>query len=145
MNEAAVAVLNDLLGAEYAAIAPRLFEAGPFISRLSVKDVETAERISRASPAHCEALTGLILELGGVPGPRRVDVTVADLHYQELHFVLGRLVADHERLVERYRRALGRLAGTPRASALVGRLLAQHEAELSGLRELVPLGQKKAS
>jgi hypothetical protein len=132
----AIAILNDLLSREQRALAPRLFESTLFVSRLSVPALELARRMAEANLDYREELTGTILELGGAPGPRVSDLTTADLHYQELGHVWPRLTRDHEALVDAYRRAAARLSHEPAAEHVIKHILARHELELAGLREV---------
>ncbi|MDO8629360.1 MAG: hypothetical protein Q7R41_02605, partial [Phycisphaerales bacterium] len=95
MNDAPlIAVLNELLAAEQQNLAPRLFESTLFVSRLDVEAYDVVRAMAQACREHCAALTELILEFGGQPAPRTGDVTTADLHFLELHYVLPRLIAD---------------------------------------------------
>lgn len=131
-----VDVLNGLLAAEQRAITPRLFESTVFVSRASIRDERLASRLTEANASNGARLAGLIVERGGTPAPRQPDVMTADLHYLDLHFVLPRLIADHERLLALYRAASSKLASDRQAAELVARITADHERELSDLRTL---------
>jgi hypothetical protein len=135
-REQAIAILNELLSREQRALAPRLFEATTFISRLSVTGLEIAQRIAEANLEYREQLTEAVLALGGSPGPRASDLSTADLHYQELHYVWPRLIRDHEALLEAYHVAAARLAGEPVAEQVVKNILNSHERELAGLKQV---------
>ena len=132
-----VDVLNSLLAAEQRAITPRLFESTVFVSRASIRDERLASRLTEANASNGARLAGLIVERGGTPAPRQPDVMTADLHYLDLHFVLPRLIADHERLLNRYRDAATRLGGDRQAAELVARITADHEREVADLRALL--------
>lgn len=138
-------VLNELLTRESNSLAPRLFESTVFVSRLSVADHQAAQRIAEANARHGSALAALITDLGGVPEPRTGDLLSADLHFQEMHYVLPRLVANHEALIESYRLAAQRVTGEPSAVRLIAAILAKHERELSALRGLMDKPKAKAS
>jgi len=146
MNAPSVlSVLNELLTRESQSLAPRLFESTVFVSRLSVADHLAAQRIAEANARHGSALAGLITDLGGVPGPRTGNVLTADLHFQELHYVLPRLIANHEALIASYRLAAQRVTGEPTAVKLLAEILSQHEHELADLRGLMDKPKAKAS
>ena len=131
-----VDVLQELLQAEQCALAPAVFESTVFISRLSLDDERVARRLAEAVRRHGAALAEMILRRGGTPGPREPNLAAADLHYQELHHVLPRLIDDQQRLVDLYRRAVERLADDPEAQHLVTDILHQHERALEELRNL---------
>ncbi len=134
--DSVIDALNEVLSCEQRSLAPRLFESTVFISRLSVDSWRVAESMLHSSHDHQAALTGLIGELGGVPGLRPCDVTTGDLHFQELRCVLPRLIASQEKLVASCRSVVERLGPDPRAVELVNSILARHEGDLASLREL---------
>ncbi len=144
-DEAVVAVLNALLAAEQQAIAPRLFESAVFVSGASIAEVRLAERLVAQSRSNQSALAGLILELGGEPGPRCGNSMSGDLHYLEVHSVLPRVIADYRRLLEKYRVADTRVGGESASAALVSRLTAIHDHELQSLTALAGAAPKPAA
>ena len=131
-----VAILNELLTLEQRSLAPRLLESTVFVSDLSVAAFSLVQRMAQATGDHTAALTKLILDCGGSPGPRSPSVATADLHFQELQHVLPRFIADQEAFVRRYTTAAERLSGEPRALALVTRILQRHQQDLEKLGEL---------
>ncbi len=140
-----LSVLNELLTRESQSLAPRLFESTVFVSRLSVAGHMAAQRIAEANARHGSALAALIAELGGVPEPRMGNVLTADLHFQEMHYVLPRLIANHEALIASYRLAAQRVTSEPAAVKLVSEILSTHERELSELHALMDKPKAKAS
>lgn len=132
-----VAILNELLGREQRAIAPRLFESTVFVSRLSLAGNAWTQRVVRASLEHRGALARLIQELGGELDPRRGDLWTADLHFQELRRVLPRIERDYVGLIGAYEVAAARIGSVARASSLVGTIRESHTAELAELRDLL--------
>ena len=126
-----IGVLNELLASEQSSLALRLLESTVFVSQLSVEDLSTVKRMARASEEHGAKLADLIIQLGGVPGLRVGDTRSADLHYQELHRALPRLVSDREALVKKYERAAEFVAADPRAARLVAELLGGHRTLLA--------------
>jgi hypothetical protein len=137
MNDAPrIAVLNELLAAEQQNLAPRLFESTLFVSRLDVEAYDVVRAMAQACREHCAALTELILDLGGQPAPRIGDVTTADLHFLELHYVLPRLIADQRFLEHKYAIAAPRLAADPGVAALVSRVLDRHRRDLGRIQSL---------
>jgi hypothetical protein len=137
MNDAPlIAVLNELLAAEQQNLAPRLFESTLFVSRLDVEAYDVVRTMAQTCREHCSALTELILDLGGQPAPRTGDVTTADLHFLELHYVLPRLIADQRLLEHKYSVAAPRVAAEPGAAALVSRVLDRHRRDLVRIQSL---------
>ncbi len=127
-------VLNELLAAEQRSLPVRMFESTVFVSPLSVEQCADVERMARISREHDAWLSELILELGGALGPRIGDVTSADLHFQELHHVVPRLVHAQETLIDLYVAAAQRVAGEPKARELLERIIARHRQALDVLR-----------
>ncbi|MGB2984245.1 MAG: hypothetical protein WBE26_00030 [Phycisphaerae bacterium] len=130
-----VDILNELLALEQGSLASHLPEMTVFVSRLSVEGLNTVQRMARASEEHGALLAGAILQLNGVPGPRIADAQWADLHYQELHHVLPRLVVDREALIRKYTLAAAQADSEPRAAELISRILEHHQEELASLRQ----------
>ena len=131
-----VDILNELLTAEHQSVARRLLESTVFIPRSAISGFESLQQMARDNREHTEWLTGLILELGGEPGPRFADLTSADLHYQDFHHALPRLTSGHEALMRKYSLAAGRVDSEPQAGELVSRILARHREHADTLKQL---------
>ena len=131
-----VDILNELLVAEHQSLAPRLLESIVFVSRDTVKGVQPVRRMADQSKEHTEWLTGMILELGGEPGPRFGDPTSADLHYQNIRHALPRLIDGHGTLIRKYSLATPKVESEPRAGELVSRILARHREHTDTLKQL---------
>ena len=136
-EESVAAALNTLLAAEQQLLANRLFESTVFVSNASVTAAQLTARLAAQSRLNQEALAQRIIALGAMPALRRGDTRSADLHYQELRAVLPRLVADYERLVERYRAVGAPVSEDPESSRLVARVLAVLDQELRSLKDLL--------
>jgi len=137
-QELVVAILDELLTLEQRSFAPRLLESTVFVSDLSVAAFSLVQRMAQATGDRIAALTKLILDSGGSPGPRSSFIVTADLHFQELQHVLPRLIADEQALIRKYAVAAQRLSDEPNASAIVTRILQRHQQDLQTLRELFP-------
>ena len=135
-TRAIVDILNELLAFEQRNMVPRVLESTVFISRLSVEAMTVVQAMARASAENGAWLADAIRELGGVVGPRMTDTTSADLHYQELHHVLPRLLADRESLLHRYKLAAHRVGAEPRAEEAVQRILRRHQEEFVRLQQI---------
>lgn len=129
-------VLNGLLALEQSALSRRLVEATVFVTRLALPEIELVRRMVRESDEHCAWLVALIIDLGGEPAPRGGDLRSADLHFQELHYLLPRVIEEAERVVRGYDRAVEQVAPEPRAARLVARILARRKASLEALRRV---------
>ncbi len=137
-SEKVCAILNELLAGELRATAPRILESTVYISQLAVAQLPVAQRIARQTHSNGEALTELILDLGGAPGPPMPHAATAHLHFQDLHRLLPALIDDHERLIRKYEIAAERVASEPRIQEVVTRILQRHREELCELRGLAP-------
>lgn len=131
-----IAVLNDLLIAEQCSLAPRLFESTMFVSKLDIDLYQLVRSMAQSSRKHCAMLTEVILELGGQPVPRRVDVTTGDLHFLEVRSLIPRLLASQESLEQLYQQAGTRVGSEVRAASVVARILDRHREYLVRLRSL---------
>ena len=136
MNEQnAVAILNELLGAEQKSVARRLLESTVFVSAGTVSDQRMIDRLAAMSSEHESWLMQSISGLGGAPAPRVLDVLSADLHFQGLGHAMQRLREDLQRLVATYEAAAQRLISIPQASTLAGEILDRHRHELDEINE----------
>ena len=131
-----VDILNELLVAEHQSVARRLLESTMFVSRDTVSGARPVRQMAHQNQEHAEWLTGLILELGGEPGPRFGDPTSADLHYQDIRHALPRLIDGHETLMRKYSLAAPRVDSEPQAGELVSRILARHREHADTLKQL---------
>lgn len=133
--QAAVRALNRLLQAEYASVLRRLGESTPFISWASADESQALADMIQQESEHIERLISAILDLRGVPAPRRVDTSSAEIHYCELHSLIPRILADKQHLIGCYEQALADLKGSPAAS-VAGRILTRHRQHLEALQSL---------
>ncbi len=129
-------ILNELLAAEQCSLTQRLVESTVFVSELSVDEATVLAQMAKASEEHGAWLAGAIGEFGGVPGLGVHDPASADLHFQDLHRALPRLVVDRESLIHKYTLASDRVGGEPRAVQLVARIMERHREELATLKRL---------
>jgi len=134
-NREIAEILNGLLAREQRNLASALMESTLFISHVAVADGGTIEAFVESSKKDGEMLANAIAKLGFTPGLRRVDLSGADLHFQDLHTALPRLRADREKLVDIYTRAAQRLADVPDVLPLVQRILEKHREETRSLKD----------
>jgi len=144
-EQSSISVLNELLTLEQAAPAPRLFESTVFVSQCSVEDWHIAKRIAKASQQHCASLAELIQDLGGTPGLRAQDVMTADLHFQELHSAIPRLIDEYESLISKYKIAAQHVASHAAATSLINQILQHHHQQFSELQSLQENSAEAAS
>jgi hypothetical protein len=137
-NPAVASVLNELLDAEQQSLAIRIAESTPFVSMSEVSAGRVLQGMAQSARHNRETLTEMILDLGGQPVPRRADLFTANLHYLDLFAMLPHLLQAQEAVVERYKQLTPQLASDRRASALAGKILARHEADLEKLRSVIP-------
>jgi len=132
-----IAVLNELLALEQRRVLMRLEESTAFVSDMDMEMELHVRRMADECRENCARLVTTILSLGGAPAPRMGDVRSADLHFQELHHVLPRLLADQENLIASYRKAAARVSVEGKAAGVVGEILARHQKDLEQLKALV--------
>ena len=134
-DRATVGILNELLALERRSLPVRLLESTVFVSRLAVEDLVMVKKMARAGEQDAAWLADAILQRGGAPSPRVADAQSADLHFQELHQLLPRLVTDRQALIRKYELAAGRLGANPDAAAVISRILDHHRRELTLLQQ----------
>lgn len=132
-QEEVLRMLNELLNREQCSLALRLMESGVFVSSADVEAYSLVQRLARGATENAEALTNLILRLGGIPGPRYRDAHFADVHYLEARHLLPPLVKERRELVRLYEAGASRLGGEPAAAAVVTRILGGHRSGLESL------------
>lgn len=137
-NPQAAAALNQLLDAEQQSLVRRVSEATPYLSLSELAAGNLVHSMADTCRHNCEQLSELILDLGGQPVPRRVDLATGNLHYLRLAAMLPQLVEAHEKLISSYREVAPRLAAEPAASALANQILTCHEADQERLVALLP-------
>lgn len=131
-----VDILNELLAIEQQNIARRMLESTVFITSPAIKDWAVVQRTARASRDHEASLVEAILAFGGAPGLRVGSANTADLHYQELHHSLPRLVAWFEDAINTYTHGAKRVETEPEAGRVVSEILECHRQELMSIRQL---------
>lgn len=133
-HQAVITVLNELLTLEQASPAPRLLESTVFVSQLAAADSPVVQHIADDSQKHCSQLASLMQDLGGTPGLRSQDLMTSDLHFQELHSALPRLIREYETLISKYKSAAQHVSAHAGATSLINEILNQHEASLQELQ-----------
>ncbi len=126
-------VLAELLVQEQRLPARRLLEATLFVPRRAMSQSEIVQRIARDSAEHAVWLADAMTDLGGVSIPYADDATTADMHFQDITFVLPRLRVALEDLVSVYNRAAAFVGDEPHAAETVARILTRHRTHLSEL------------
>lgn len=137
-----VATVNALFAAETGSIMQRLREAEAYIPPTAADEAFAVQELVDADGLHAEQLVRLLERLDATPGPRGVQIDSGDLHYNALHTLLPRLIADQKRLIARYEAAQPVVAQDPAAADVVGSVLANHRTHLARLEQLA--GSAKA-
>jgi hypothetical protein len=129
-------LMNELLTLEQRNLARRLLESAAFVTSPSIDEWSVVQRVARTSREHEASLVEALVACGGVPGLRAWSADTADLHYQELHHALPRLVAWYEDAINTYTHAAKRVEGELEASRVISEILESHRQELMSLRQL---------
>ncbi len=141
-NPAVGEILNELLALEQRSIVSRLVESNVFVARTAVEELFALRRLAQWNREHCQKLSQLILDLGGLPGPRGYESSSADLHYLGLRHVLPRIEADLQQIIRRYQLATMRMSGDTPAFKLIQEILQHHE---ESLRIIQGLGSRRVA
>ncbi|HRX84459.1 MAG TPA: hypothetical protein P5572_05505 [Phycisphaerae bacterium] len=131
-----IAAVNSLLADETGSIMERLREAEPYIPATAADEAFAVQELVDEDARHAEQLVHLLDRLRATPGPRCVNIDTGDLHYNRLHALLPRLIADQQRLISRYEAAQSVVVEEPAAADVVGAVLNSHRAHLARLEKL---------
>jgi hypothetical protein len=133
-------LLNRLLVRIYRGVMQYAVECWPWSAAADANGVEPPEQ--RAIEKMAARQQQFIGRLVGLLSKRRaaVDFGVypdnSELHYVSLDYMIGKLIADEERLVAELESAQKGLQGDPEAAKLVAELLAAEKQHLAQLRDL---------
>ncbi len=141
--------LNRLLVRIYRGLLQYAVECWPWSAAAEANGVEPPEQraIEKMAARQQQSIARLVELLS----KRRaaVDFGVypdnSELHYVSLDYLIGKLVAEEERLVTEVEAAQKGLAGDPEASRLVADLLAAEKEHLAQLRDLAAKSPARAS
>ncbi len=129
----AVDMLNDLLGAEFVSLIPRLGEASPFVTWPATEDQALIRRMLADAQTHQRELTKLILKLRGSPNPPRYDADTGGLHYVKLSHLMPEVIESVRRLVAAYGSAGA--TGSTDADTLIAQHLKTYQQHLAHLEK----------
>jgi hypothetical protein len=133
-HQNAVDTLNELLGAEFASLIPRLGEAAPRVTWPATEDQALLRRVLADAQTHQRELTQLILKLRGSPNPPRYAAETGGVHYVKLSYLMPEVIESMRRLIAAYETAGP--TGSVEADALIARHLAEYQRHLAGLERL---------
>jgi hypothetical protein len=128
--------VNRLYALESCSLMQRLAESQAYIPTGANAEAFDLQRMIDEETQHGASLVTLLDELNTTPGPRGVSIMSGNLHYNQLHVLLPRLIEDKHRLIGEYQAALSIAEFEPRAADVLGRLLASHRRHLARLEEL---------
>jgi len=135
-RERVITMVNALLARESCSLMQRLREAEPFISAGSAEAALAIQELVNEDAHHAERLVALLDQLDATPGPRGVEIDTGDLHYNQIHTLLPRLIADQKKFIADYESALTVAAGEPQVTEVLSTVLASHRRHLARLEEL---------
>src|SRR5580704_8310412 len=142
-------LLNRLLVRIYRGVLQYAVECWPWSAAADANGVESPEQ--RAIEKMAARQQQLIARLVELLSKRRaaVDFGVypdnSELHYVSLDYLIGKLIADEERLVAELEAAQKGLQSDPEAVRLVADLLAAENEHLAQLRDLAAKAPARAS
>lgn len=129
--------LNGLLEAEVNSIFRFVEEGSPYLSQATAEVRRPLAEMNALSRQHQRELVNLIDSLGGVPlGPRGLRPEEQYLSFLSLKFLLPKLVAEKELILQRYenaRQAIGKKY--PDVREVLDRMIAEQRPYLELLRK----------
>jgi len=134
-RQAVVDILNELLRAEQTSLIHRLLESMVFVGWASANQYAQVQQLAQEVQEHQAWLADAIFQLHGSVAPERPDLTLADLNYVELNYVLPRVLANENKIIARYEAASARLAGDSIAAETVNRILTRHRDHVTRLTQ----------
>jgi bacterioferritin (cytochrome b1) len=128
--------LNSLLEAELNSVFRFIEDGFPYLTRANADVRKTISELAQLSREHARELADLIDSLGGVALPRHVVRAEGQyLAYLSLQFLLPKMVAEKELLLERYKNTklfIG--SANPETAAVLDKIIAEQKQYLSVLR-----------
>jgi hypothetical protein len=129
--------LNGLLEAEVNSIFRFVEEGSPYLSQATAEVRRPLAEMNELSRRHHRELVNLIDSLGGVPlGPRGLRADEQYLSFLSLKFLLPKLVAEKELILQRYenaRHAIGKKY--PDVRKVLDRMIAEQRPYFEMLRK----------
>jgi hypothetical protein len=128
--------INSLLEAETNSLFRFMDEGSPYLGRATAEMRKPLLDMVATGERHMAELAELIETLGGTPSPRHVQPEEQYLAYLSIKFLLPKLMADKELMIERYENAKASLAGAPaEVLDLLERHLRTHRAHVKTLQQ----------
>lgn len=137
--------LNSLLAAERAGMLSYLPHSTAFTSWGTAYQEQELRRMVRENDEHIAWLIETITTLHGGVGPSARSPRCAELNYQDLRFVLPRVLDDEKKLVATYEAALPMLASEPKAVATASRILQRHREHVAQMSRFLAQIERTAS
>jgi hypothetical protein len=134
-REDLIATINALLAAESGSLMQRLRESSAYVPPSAADEAFAVQELVDQDAQHAKKLVELLDRLRATPGPRRVMIDTGDLHYNRIHTLIPRLIADQKRLIAAYDSAQAPAAQDPQAADVVSALLASHRTHLAKLEQ----------
>jgi len=131
-----VNTIDKLLAAETGSLMHRLREVEAYVPAGAAEAALAVAELVAEDARHAQKLVELLDQLDATPGPRCVEIASGDLHFNRIHTLIPRLIADQKRLVAVYTWAQAEVSGDARAADAVSQLLASHRTHLKKLEEL---------
>jgi hypothetical protein len=133
-------ILNHLVGCVYRSLVQYSLECWPWTTltetagavapeQQAVEQIATRQQECVGRVVDLLTSRGENVDLGNFPDN-------SELHYVSLDFLVGKLIADEQRLVHELETAQGGLHHDAEAATLVSQLLAAEQANIARLREL---------
>jgi hypothetical protein len=135
-SDTVVRTIDTLLAVEGGSLLLRLEHAGAYVPHSESDLANALQEMVDEEKEHRRKLVDLLDEFGATPGPRRVHSYPADVHYNQLHVLLPRFIADKKRLIGEYEAGAALVVSEPKATDLVASILASHRRHLARLEEL---------
>lgn len=132
-----IEILNELLRQERSSLVSHLLNSTLFVSGGTTDQADVLRTLVTEIQEHESWLAEAIGSLHGGVAPSCGDLRAAELHYQEVHFVLPLVIENEGRIIRRYEAALKPLAGEPVAAAVASRILSRHRKHVAQLTAFV--------
>jgi hypothetical protein len=127
--------LNSLVSRVYRSLLQYSVECWPWADASTAAEQQVVEQIAARQQIFVGRLVDLLNERGEFVDFGNFPDN-SELHYVSLDFLLRKLIADEQGLVDDLEAAHGAVHGDPEAASLVSELLAAEQANVARLREL---------
>ena len=138
--------INDLLGVETRSLMEHLHEATPHVDAGTYRIWQQVRNMAHRDTDHAARLSAILSRLDLPERPTPFPQSVGDFHFMTIDRLIPLLIADKQKQVAAYSRAIAHAFGDAEVTSELESLRADNDAELKQLQAIeVSLRQRRGS